>query len=232
MPHKVNEKHPDWPSVTEVVGLLDKPWLRYWYGKLGTEEAEKQAAVASERGRKFHEEIAGLVGERTKLGEWVVVGSDEVNPLVWRLRDMMFDPHHAEEPVESNLHRYYGCPDVWGDSINSATCVVDFKFTNTGSPRTALQLAGYMQAINETFPQEPKVISGVVLRVYELKTPAKESKITETAAGRKHSYKGSKFYLEEVNYYNLSEYLKVFLKLRDVWDFENERGKFERTKLD
>lgn len=42
-------------SVTKVLAIYPKPWLSYWYGKVGTKEAQRVSKEATEIGTALHE---------------------------------------------------------------------------------------------------------------------------------------------------------------------------------
>jgi hypothetical protein len=48
------------PSVTTVLGVLDKEGLTKWYGRLGLEEAERQKNEAADFGSKVHAAIEAV----------------------------------------------------------------------------------------------------------------------------------------------------------------------------
>ena len=59
-------KNPDgsedfFPSVTTALGIIEKPWLKNWYGDLGTETAQYRSKLAKEKGSRIHQGIYDLL---------------------------------------------------------------------------------------------------------------------------------------------------------------------------
>lgn len=51
---------PIFPSSTTILGILEKPYLRRWYGDLGTREAEYRSLQARIKGSNVHEAVRVL----------------------------------------------------------------------------------------------------------------------------------------------------------------------------
>lgn len=63
MPHKdILIKGKRYPSVTEVLALLDKPFLARWRGKIGNEEADRISRESAQVGRNVHQMIEVYLG--------------------------------------------------------------------------------------------------------------------------------------------------------------------------
>lgn len=264
-----------YPSVTQVVGLLDKSlYLVPWAGKHGT--LKSQALVdyvignsagsdygvgqipdkwfeenrlersdfwkshedltkeAQERGTKFHEgvELALKIKYNVPVegtipvDDLVAVNNDEYITAVAKWTDIVgFVPTAFERYVQSKIHLYGGTFDCLG-TIGGKAVLPDWKRTNQISAAYVIQLAGYIGALAEETGEW--IDDGRIIRPYGLKTPAKEDGFKETAEGFKWSFKGSRIYVEERRYTGMKHYFGLFLKLRELWDFVNKRGMWER----
>lgn len=65
--YKVGEDF--YPSVTTVLGIINKPFLLQWYGDIGTETAKHRSKLAKEKGSLIHDGIYKLLTEGFVSGE-------------------------------------------------------------------------------------------------------------------------------------------------------------------
>lgn len=65
--YKVGEEF--FPSVTTVLGIINKPFLLQWYGDIGTETARYRSKLAKEKGSLIHDGIYKLLTEGFVSGE-------------------------------------------------------------------------------------------------------------------------------------------------------------------
>jgi hypothetical protein len=56
-------------SSTTVLGIIEKPFLRQWYGDLGTELAQYRSKLAKERGSLIHQGIYDLLQGKGQSGD-------------------------------------------------------------------------------------------------------------------------------------------------------------------
>lgn len=149
MPHKtvLNKKGKQVPSVTEIISIIDKPFLRFWYGKLGTEECERIKRESADYGTKLHEEISDWL-----KGTMAVVNEDTIQAvfmhhyLLSECKPVEVEP---EEPYQSKKYGYQGTFD-WVEKDPDGTLVVaDLKITGQMHKEYGLQLAAYAQLYNE-----------------------------------------------------------------------------------
>lgn len=105
-----------YPSVTTILGIIDKPWLRRWYGDLGTELAAHRSAQAKARGSLIHDIIhnmllfdgaAPIEPEKVSQEDWYQVWNfsqwyENVKPRILG----------SELTVVSHAHRYAGTLDL------------------------------------------------------------------------------------------------------------------------
>ena len=212
------------PSVTQVLGLLDKPFLYRWYADLGWEKAELQKKTAQERGERFHKAVEDVFKNGIEPKPEDADIYEPVNCVRKWAKDKFFCKE-CEITVKSSNYMYGGTFDAVGE-IDGNLTIVDWKLTSRIADTYVLQLAAYAQA---WFEEKGTLIDyGRVVRPYTLLKPAKETSVKETTDGYKYSFEGSKVYIEEKQYTNLKHYLDVFLDLRDVWDFLNKKGMWEK----
>lgn len=149
MPHK--ESKPGFLSVTEVLSLvIDKPFLRYWYGKNGTELCEQIKKESQELGINVH----AMIESRFNTGEMSVPCTgrqiDMVNNL-WNKFVIPWEvkPIKLEETYEDEHLKLQGTLDVVLDT-NKGQYIVDFKTSNQlDKVSVPLQLAAYAQLSGE-----------------------------------------------------------------------------------
>jgi len=190
-----------WPSVSEVGALLAKPDLNRWREYKGTKEANRISKEAADRGRALHDLV-----ERHLKGEAITFCGEakELEPTfkVW------FEWWTAsgykgviqEAHVVSQKYKYHGTLDCILVNDNGEKVIVDWKFSNNDDDLRVLQLAGYAQGVLEHTAEKIKL--GMIVRVDKL--------------GKVHV----------TEYKNLWKYVPLFLGLRRVWDFVNQKGKF------
>lgn len=214
------------PSVTQICGILDKPFLYRWYGTHGFEACERIKKESAERGKKLHDETENAVKKQFVTGEAVEAVSPEVEAILRWVEVTGFEPLVFERHLISKLYRYGGTYDCLGVMPKNKLAMVDWKFTGQLSDTYALQVSGYGQAHYES--TGAKLDEARVVRPYELKSEAKADEIKKTVNGWRYSFKGSKIRIEERQYTNLEHYFSVFLHLREVWDYVNGKGMWEK----
>jgi len=135
-----------YPSVTTVLGIIRRPHLEEWRGRLGNAEADRVAQEAADLGSAVHQTIARINrGERVRP-------RPEIRPIVdayRRWRDQaVAEVLAVEETVYHTLYRYAGTLDllvrIWGRSLPA---VVDIKTSSGIYPEMGLQLAAYRAAL-------------------------------------------------------------------------------------
>jgi hypothetical protein len=139
-----------YPSVTTILGMLEKSGLATWRGTVGNQEADRISREATEHGTAIHALVEMVNrGQRAALPP---VAFEFVQPYIdW------FDAHvaccvAAEKLLVSRRFRYAGTTDaimiLRGDR---AATIVDFKSSKTDLAQRewALQTAAYALAAEE-----------------------------------------------------------------------------------
>jgi len=104
-----------YPSVTQIVDLLDKPGLRYWYGKYGTAACEEKKRTSQNvghgvhkgiewflRGASFEEASEQLDNEQRIMLSYLTEWCSKMQPKVILM----------EEPLYSHKFQFAGTPDL------------------------------------------------------------------------------------------------------------------------
>ena len=162
------------PSVTQIIGCLDKPALIYWAANCCVDvfRAKVQPGVAydeiqlSQIGESIRREFRSVSKKALDIGtlvhEWIERGCDETNvpvhagarkccqdALAW-VRGVNFTPSHSERRLYSRRHRYAGTLDAMSTArVNGRPAIVDFKTSKAIYPEMRFQLAAYKCAIEE-----------------------------------------------------------------------------------
>lgn len=213
--------------MTEIVNILDKPFLRKWYGTFGWAECEKKKKESGERGKALHADVEEAV-IRYGVGLDDKPKNEFVDAAIRWCELTGFDPMGAERHVKSFLHRYGGTYDCKGKMPHCKKRVlVDWKFTGQIYDTNPLQGTGYAQAILETEGDEIEEFR--VIRFYELKKPAKEDRIKKTRIGNRYAFKGLSVFIEEAIYTNLGFYFEEFKRCRGLWDYVNKKGAWDNA---
>jgi len=193
------------PSVTEVISVINKPFLYAWFAKHGWKECERIKREAGELGSRLHDCI-----ERYLQGELIEVSGRE-GEMFEKFRQWKesndFRPVELEKKVVSRQHRYHGTFDAlgtFGDSTELIIC--DWKTSSQISDEYALQLSAYAAAYEEE--TGIGVTRGLVVRM------------DKKASSKKQ------FEVKEFN--GLPKYFDVFLSCLDVWNFVNKRERWSK----
>lgn len=195
-----------WPSVTEVGAVLSKPFLLYWYGKVGTQEAERIKSQTAAFGRNVHEMVETFLttGDVSRK-EYTEQETDTFSQWwTWWTEQKTYTVSACEQKVKSTKYKYHGTFDALLQTKSTYEPVLtDWKFSNSDDHYRYLQLAGYAQAYHEE--HGVKLQKGLIVRIGK---------------------DGLK--LTEVN--NLQKYVPAFLAARKLWDFVNQKGDFAREQ--
>lgn len=162
MPHKKSKE--GFLSVTEVLSLvIDKPGLRFWYGKNGIQECERIKRESQEIGTLVHDSIHRLFLEKqlaTSDANVVRMTSKFWKEFVdeYEVKPLILEP---EEPWINNELKVQGTPDAIIHT-KKGIYIADWKTSNQLDKITVpLQLAAYAH-LN---PTEHKIIGGVAVRL-------------------------------------------------------------------
>jgi CRISPR/Cas system-associated exonuclease Cas4 (RecB family) len=189
------------PSVTQILGVIRKPFLENWRGRYGNAECDRIMMESQELGHRFHAAIEAYYQghELPELGQ----REAEMFALFrgWAL-ESKFEPTELELHLESKKHHYHGTVDTFGRFEDGVIVVGDWKTSSSISSDYGMQLAAYAAAFNET--TGANVTEGFILRVD--KKP------------------GAKKPLEVKRFSNLPKYFEVFMHCKQVFDFANKKG--------
>lgn len=202
MPHINSVKDKDGneiPSVTEILAIIAKPELFYWYGKNGWDKCEKIKQDAGEWGTELHDSISQyLKGEEVRV-------SSRSAPMLhafseWKERNH-FHPLEVEpeKPYISSLYNFRGTFDAVGE-LGGELVVADWKTSSKIYHEYGLQLAAYAQLWQEQHLND-KIRTGVIVRI-DKKTSKVQIKL----------------------FYNLPMYFEVFKSLLPIYDFCKKQG--------
>lgn len=154
-----------YPSVTQIIGILDKPALRYWFGKevyramaidptLGEQEAlaapYKVSDTAKGRGNAVHDIVEAWEGTGRVVGqEGPFKGYAQAFQSWVDLHQVSLVEH--ERTVFSDIHRYAGTLDLlvrFNDAEKPT--IIDIKTGKDLYPEVHLQLSAYRVALEES----------------------------------------------------------------------------------
>lgn len=194
----------EYPSVTEILGVIDKPFLARWRGKIGNTKADQISRESADIGQQVHAAI-----EKFLKGETVTFcgADDKVKPpfVAWFdwWRTSNYECRAQEVKVISKKYLYGGTFDcILQHKETGHTVLVDWKISNNDDRIRWLQLAGYAQAYFEE--TGIKIPNGLIVRID----------------------KKGKVHIKEVK--NLWKYVPVFLACRKIYDFIKALGKFKK----
>ena len=195
-----------WPSVTEIVGLLNKPWKESWQRRVGFEEADRISTEAINLGTNVH----GMIDTFCSEGQLKSCGYTEQEK---KLFDSWFDWIHKtdfviaarELKLINQKDKYAGTFDaILINEKTSDWVLTDWKVSNSDDHTRILQLAGYAKAYLEQ--EKRRLKKGMIVRID----------------------KKGKIHVTKIN--NLWKYVPLFLSLRKLYDFVNKKGKYNKVK--
>ena len=153
-------------SVTHILRCIDKPSLRYWYGKqvflaMAKDPTldESQALAmpyqrreeAKSRGQTIHSIIEAYKKEGIILKDIPEKFHGFAKAFYSWIKDNNIDILSQEKTIVSNKYRYAGTLDLLVKmNGNSDVWIVDVKTGNAIYPETTLQLSAYKHAYEET----------------------------------------------------------------------------------
>lgn len=201
----IKGKEVEWPSVTEIIALLNKPFLAIWRGKIGNAEADRIARASAAVGTEVHELIEKTLGKGLdKAPSTTKVESIYRAWLDW-WQSQSYLVKELEIKVYSKKKKFHGSFDavlMFGDT----PILVDWKITKSADHFRYLQLAGYAYAYYEMF--KVKINDGLIVMIHP-----------ETL----------KVSVKQVD--NLWGYTPLFLALRKLYEFV-KTGKLKGGKYD
>ncbi len=139
-----------YPSVTEILGSVPKPWLDKWKDKWGV-LATRKTACANSVGTAFH---AGA--ERLSRREDVYIPPNRrLAGMLCRVEEWInesgFVPAETELHVVSHKYKYHGTLDAIGTILRykKMLIIIDYKSSSAIYDDMAEQLAAYAEAYFE-----------------------------------------------------------------------------------
>lgn len=165
------------PSVTEVLGIVRKPFLEYWRGKLGNQQCEMVLRESQDIGNNLHSMI-----EAYFKGESIPEhNGPELRMFMlfkkWALESGI-SPIELELYMESKKYKFHGACDFIG-LLDEKLVIVDWKTSSAMDKFHSVQLSAYAQMYKEI---TGKVITkGLIVRMDKKEAAKKTFEIKEYA---------------------------------------------------
>lgn len=143
------------PGVTTVIGVINRPFLAQWRGRVGNEEADRISHLAMDYGTKVHGHCQAWLEAHAQgwvytaySGEYSPAVRDAVGAFIEWATTHLEVVHHVERPVLYDSHgmRYGGTPDLICSLRDGRSGVVDFKTSKQIDRLYGLQLSAYRHA--------------------------------------------------------------------------------------
>lgn len=219
MPHKeITRSGIRIPSVTQVIGCLDKPALYSWYGKYGNEECNRIKRESGEFGTAVHEHIDQYITRNPKT----IIYPDGINmEMVMKCFSnfkVWYDNSGLEvisaEPEDAAISKRYNFQGTWDFFGNKKgypfILPADWKTSNQIYPTVGLQLSAYVQLYGEQqgWTDEEifkKIPNGIAVRIDK-----------KTAKVYEHPFTDLKYYFD------------VFKSLLHVYEFHTNTGAWSK----
>lgn len=220
MPHKeVTKSGIRIPSVTQVIGCMDKPALYSWYGKYGNEECNRIKNESAAFGTAVHEHIDQYITKQTphpvEYQDGVnveMVGQCVNNFKEWYdnsgLEVISAEP---EDAVISKRYNFQGTWDFFGTRKDYPFILpADWKTSNQIYPTVGIQLAAYTQLFGEERGWTDAEIFKKIPNGIGVRIDKKTAKVYE------HGFSDLKFYFD------------VFKHLLHVYEFHTNTGAWSK----
>lgn len=142
------------PSVTQVIGILNKPFLLKWYATNGWDKCEAIKRESAELGSAVHDSIANYlqgkeVNQDGKIGQLFNQWKDWHGTV--KFEPLLVEP---EEPLISTLG-FQGTPDAVA-MIDGTLTICDWKTSSMIDDLHGLQLAAYSKLYEEKYGEFPE----------------------------------------------------------------------------
>ena len=219
MPHKVMVRGGvNVPSVTQIIGALDKPGLYNWYGKFGTEECNRIKTESALFGTVVHDMIEQYITKMSKTIEFPEsVDQDKARECATNFAEW-YETSGLEvinaEPEDAVYSKRYNFQGTW-DFIGRKQGVMlaaDWKTSNQLYETVGLQLSAYAHLFGESQGWSDEEIfknipNGLAVRIDK---------------------KSAKVYTKE--YTGLKHYFDVFKHLIPVYEFHTQTGDWDHRE--
>ena len=160
-----------YPSVTTILDILDKPGLRYWYGKHGTKKASMLSGKAANIGNRLHKYIE--LDKKGKGDKYLekLKKKGKYGRKLWRMVNQFerfkstysYKPVDVEKTVYSKRYKYAGTLDGLGTifivkkikqhrHMKIYLVITDWKSSGKIYPEYILQVVAYFFALMEMHP--------------------------------------------------------------------------------
>ena len=151
-------------SVTQILKAIDKPALRYWFGKevyyamvrnpsLGEQEALSAPYKTSDKARMRGSTIHSIVEAYKSSGAVIDTIPDEIrgyaNAFYKWIDDNKVEILENEKTVVSKTHRFAGTLDLLVGKERDEVWIIDIKTGKDIYPEGFLQLSAYKHALEE-----------------------------------------------------------------------------------
>ena len=132
------------PSVTQILSMIAKPQLMYWYGKHGNDTCKKILEESGDFGSKVHSLI-----EQTIKGQKVTLNG-KFTDIIENFKIITSGWEFVEfEKILINEKCGYGGTADAIVQIDGIKALVDFKTSSAIYPEHYLQVAAYMECLPE-----------------------------------------------------------------------------------
>jgi hypothetical protein len=203
------------PSVTQVIGCLDKPALYSWYGKYGNEECNRIKNESAEFGTAVHNLIDEHVAKKPHQ-TYLYPDSMNVEMVMKCAKNFAewYDNSGLEvisaEPEDAAISKRYNFQGTW-DFFGRRKgypfiLPADWKTSNQIYPTVGLQLAAYAQLFGEQQGWSDEEIFKKIPNGIGVRIDKKTAKVYE------HTFDGLRFYFD------------VFKHLLHVYEFHTNTG--------
>lgn len=166
MPHKdhVDKSGNILPSVTQVLDIVNKPYLCLWYGKLGIKKATALKEAAGLYGRNVHAGIEAHITNTPVQLELSPIEKTSIESALEWVETSSFQPIKVEFSYTSDNLGFGGTCDAIGyfKPDSEHLYVIDWKTSNNMGSTYGMQLAAYAMLFQESSKYEEPMSGGIL----------------------------------------------------------------------
>ena len=170
-------KNESYVRVTQVLNIISKPELYYWYAKHGYKECERIKKERRIFGSKFHKCVYDILENKSYYVEKEYPLYDELTETIDLFKDWAkkfnIKPLYLEEAMVHDKLAYAGTVDFIGE-IDGVKCIVDWKTSKDVYKSHFIQLSAYLELFYHNHKGEYDIEQGIVVSMRDGKIKAED----------------------------------------------------------
>jgi len=151
----------EYPSVTTILGVVNKQGLYKWYADNGWDKCKKIQDESMAYGSYIHKKIKTYLDTNSPPKCRDKASQALLDAFVKWIKDKKLRPVMSEQQIFSKTYGYAGTLDLYG-VIDDTAVIVDYKVAKKIYPEYKMQLVAYTMALMDMDIIKPKKL--IILR--------------------------------------------------------------------